>query len=304
MDRLTLTGDGLDENHWNSLFERVYRANLFQSWHFGAAMEAVEGHKVHRLAIEADGKPVGLMQVFEERRMGVARFLRLLRGPVFFQPTPAEIHAIALKTLKKRFPIYRLNWVTMMPELPKDPGFTVMQDAGLSRIMEGYETVWMNLRKDQDKIRAGLDGKWRNQLKRAEGSDLQVQKSTDPHAVLAAYEVEREKRGYSAPSAKLLSALPDSQTLALEARLGGEKIAAIFIVRHGKSATYQAGWTSEEGRRVNAHNLLLWHAIIELQQTGIADLDLGGIDPARQPGIAHFKQGLGGERFENAGVYM
>jgi lipid II:glycine glycyltransferase (peptidoglycan interpeptide bridge formation enzyme) len=77
----------------------------------------------------------------------------------------------------------------------------------------------------------------------------------------------------------------------------------VLIFRHGRGATYQAGWTTEHGRQTRAHHLLLWRAIETLKADGVAALDLGGINPRMAEGVTQFKEGLGGEPVTLIGLY-
>ena len=93
-------------------------------------------------------------------------------------------------------------------------------------------------------------------------------------------------------------------TLAFTAYWGSERVAAILVFHHGKSATYYIAWTGPEGRRKHAHNLLLWHALKELRKRGVHWFDLGGVDGLSMPGVSRFKMGLGGLLFTLVGTYM
>lgn len=303
---LTLHFDGITESDWTRHLERVPRSNLFQDWDFGEAMCAAEGQTPFRALIRAGEMDLGLIQGFHERKFGFLTFTRVLRGPLFFWAAPAKIHAIAIKQIKKAFPISRLHWTTVMPEIPPSPQWDeAASGRSLQTVMEGYESAWLTLTKPEDALRAGLKQKWRNQLVQAENAELEIREGDDPAWLLAAYEDQRRDRRYMGPSGKLLGALPRDKLLMLEiAGLNGKPMAGVLFIRHGNDATYQVGWTSEEGRTANAHNLLLWEGVKRLKAAGVRGLDLGGIDAKTMPGIAHFKQGLGGEAFHCAGVYL
>jgi len=302
---LRLAFEDITESDWQHQLERVPRSNLFQSWAFGEAMQTVEGQTPRRAYLYARDLHVGLVQAFTVRKFGVLSFTRILRGPLFFQPAPPDIHAIALKEIKRTFPLLRLNWSTVMPEVAPSPAWqTAAESRGLNRIMDGYETAWLDLRKPERVLRSGLKQKWRNQLSKAETAALSVEEPASVDWLLDHYDRQRRDRRYTGPSGKLLAALPRDALLALSARAQGELVAGVLFVRHGLDATYQVGWTGEAGRDLNAHNLLLWQALLRLKAAGVRFLDMGGIDAAVQPGIAHFKQGLGGETFHCAGVYL
>jgi lipid II:glycine glycyltransferase (peptidoglycan interpeptide bridge formation enzyme) len=77
----------------------------------------------------------------------------------------------------------------------------------------------------------------------------------------------------------------------------------MFLI-HGEAATYQVGWTSDKGRDLHAHNLILWKGIEALKERGIRMLDLGGVNTIRSAGIARFKMSTGGKVLTLAGTYI
>lgn len=83
--------------------------------------------------------------------------------------------------------------------------------------------------------------------------------------------------------------------LLYEARKGGQPVAGTLILRHWPWASYHLSWSGAEGRRHNAHRLLLWRAACDLQDDGFAALDLGDVNSGAAPGLADFKAGTGAE---------
>jgi lipid II:glycine glycyltransferase (peptidoglycan interpeptide bridge formation enzyme) len=86
--------------------------------------------------------------------------------------------------------------------------------------------------------------------------------------------------------------------------LGRDRIAAMMFLIHGEAATYQVGWTSDKGRDMHSHNLILWKGIEALKERGIRMLDLGGVNTIRSAGIARFKMSTGGQVLTLAGTYI
>ena len=148
--------------------------------------------------------------------------------------------------------------------------------------------------------RAAQHGKWRNRLKRAEASDLNVTARPlllpQDAPLLAQETAQRRRRGYAAlPHAfteKWTKLAPDS-TLLLTARENGTPVGFMLMLLHAPVATYHIGWSGPRGRALNVHNLLLWRASQDLAARGYTRLDLGRTDTARTPGIARFKMGTG-----------
>ena len=73
----------------------------------------------------------------------------------------------------------------------------------------------------------------------------------------------------------------------------GQRVAAMLFLRHGTSATYQIGWTSDEGRQLSAGPVCMWRAMVELQALGVERIDLGAADSKRPTGLTRFKCGTG-----------
>ena len=92
--------------------------------------------------------------------------------------------------------------------------------------------------------------------------------------------------------------------LTLRADLGRDAAAAMMFLVHGASATYHIGWSGDEGRRLGAHNLVLWNALAALRERGVRRLDLGGVNTQRSAGIARFKIGTGGSVVTLAGSFL
>jgi lipid II:glycine glycyltransferase (peptidoglycan interpeptide bridge formation enzyme) len=92
--------------------------------------------------------------------------------------------------------------------------------------------------------------------------------------------------------------------LSFRADIGRERLAGMLFLIHGQAATYQIGWTTPTGRETNAHHLMLWRGIEELQQRGVRLLDLGGVNTQRSAGMARFKIATGGAVLQLAGSYL
>ena len=114
---------------------------------------------------------------------------------------------------------------------------------------------------------------------------------------IAGYLEDRRSQKYSGPSGILVRRIAETfkkDTFLLQALDHGDVIAATLFLRHGSSATYYLSWTTSLGRERNAAHLLLWQGLLQLRETGVKWLDLGGMD-ARAPGLARFKPGLGAD---------
>ncbi|KIN72840.1 GNAT family N-acetyltransferase [Sulfitobacter guttiformis] len=143
--------------------------------------------------------------------------------------------------------------------------------------------------------RARLHQNWRHQLGQAEQGPLRVlqRPMTADHPLLALDTAQSRKRRYrnwpGALTSAFVTVAPDQSQL-FTAMLRGHPVAHMLILTHGSRATYHIGHTTQQGRSLHAHNLLLWEAMTVLAERGITTLDLG---PTTTAQIDRFKRRTG-----------
>ena len=311
--RTEIAWHGCARQDWDCWLTGAGRSSLEQSWSYGEAVAACSRQTVARAVIAREGRPLALVQAFARRLGAVGSLHRILRGPVWLQPDlESGVRLEVLRAIKSDFRLGRRQLLLWLPELPDAPASdAAMRSLGSRRMVTGYSSVWLDLRCNEAALRAGLHVKWRNALRAAEKARLQVKASYGGRLLtesLDRYDGFRRSKRFTGPSGTFIGQIAEAgqrhkETLLLSATGRGEPLAGIVLIRHGASATYYAGWTSPEGRRLKAHNLLLWRGIGALREAGTDWLDLGGVDPS-VPGVARFKLGLGGEAFTLAGTYL
>ena len=293
-------------------FHRSQHGSLQQSWAYGQALSQL-GVTVHRAQIYLDDRLVGLAQ-FQCRRL--AFYIGLAscsRGPVWAPDVGGEVLAQAWRALKQAVPTRAWRATVFSPD-QTSASLPAQAMQGLHRVMTGYSTVMLDLTASLAQLRAGLDGKWRNRLVRAEamaGLQVQVRASfKDLQWLLERENLQRQSRGFQALPTDFALAYVDSHRdrsqafVVASAVQGKQTLASMLFLIHGAVATYHVGWASEEGRSLNLHNLLLWRAIEQLKAQGVEQLDLGGVNTRALPGISRFKLGTGGRLLTLAGTYF
>ena len=308
-----ITWNGLSPAEWEARFSGIRRSTLLQSYDYARAVCALNGQKARWGLITIGGQDAGLVQLLEAGLCGnIVHGVILDRGPLWYDGFDnAQNYESFWIEFNRLFPRRFGRQRRIIPEAEN------LNDASYKKLPHSsYKTVWLDLRQDKDTLRAGLDKKWRNALTKSEKAGLSVswdiEGKTLP-SLLRHYSADRQLKNYDGPSAKLLHHLsrtfvPNGHMMIASAHHQGKVslddcgIAAILILCHGTSATYQIGWTSEEGRKSAAHNLLLWHAMCHLKDNGFTDFDLGGINDDAT-GLAKFKKGTGGEEVTYAGQY-
>jgi hypothetical protein len=306
---MKLQWDGNDLGTWDVAHAQASGA-LQQDWAYGSTRVAM-GSSVLRGVVHADGVPVAMAQ-FTVRRFGRwAGFALCSRGPIWLQALSGSDKARAYQAMRQSIPLPGLRFLMITPDEPQSPALGLPH---LRRIMTGYATVMLDISQPMDALRTNLDPRWRSPLSGAEKSELSIHRmGTNPGQyrwLLDADMQQRVTRGFQgypdifferyAESRKQ----PSKNILSIRADLGRDRVAAMMFMLHGEAATYQVGWTSDAGRNLHAHHLILWKSIEELKERGIRLLDLGGVNTGRSAGIARFKMATGGEVKVLAGSYF
>lgn len=271
-----------------------------------AAALTTFGADVATMSVTVSGKQVLGGYLLRRKFFGAVALAMAFRGPVFSPVCDDGEKLEALRALRKAFSPWRWRFLQLMPELEDTPGNRqLLRKAGYRRIMTGTSTVWLDLQRSEAELRAALDGKWRNQLKKAEAETFTVSvggaKPKHYNWLLEKEALQQRDRGYSAIPVGLVPAYasipgpdgPAQRIVSVTANERGNQIAGALFLLHGTSATYHIGWVGEKGRSLNAQNQVLFEGLLALKEKGIKWLDLGGINTGEQAGIARFKLGLG-----------
>ena len=313
LSELSLAWNACTQSEWHALLLQTGRSSLEQSWPYGEAMVSHYGQSVDRIVFRLDDEPVAILQVFHKRLLGFASIVRIIRGPLFLgNPDPALRLGI-YQSIHNVFSFRRWQVPFWLPEAADEAeSRKLMRQVGTRRMVTGLSSAWLDLTGKEDILRGQMTGGWRNALTSAEKRDTTVIVEDNVRSLsglMSEYDAFRKGKRFIGPPGEFIVAMDtgDSQgdnILALGAHADGKRIAGIILIRHGASATYFVSWTSHDGRKRNAHNLLLWHGILALRDRGTAWLDMGGLNTGSAAGIARFKLGLSPEPFTLAGTYL
>ncbi|MBS1303712.1 GNAT family N-acetyltransferase [Loktanella sp. SALINAS62] len=234
-----------------------------------------------------------------QRRVGPVSVRFASRGPVFDPHTSTGQRIAALKAL--RLHVLNANGGT-------EP---MCHAAGFRQVMTPATVAILPLCSDRDAQLVQTRGKWRNAARQAQRSGLVIRQAAlraDSHNWL--FDVDRamaRARGYrNLPAAVVTAYATSNPGLAqlFTAHIGAVPVAAMLMLLHGTTATYQIGWSDTAGRRHSAHHALLLHAADALRACGVLQLDLGTLDTINSPGLARFKLGCGAQALRLGGTWI
>lgn len=303
---LRIVWDTGDRAAWDD-FHAVAAAPLQQDWAYGAALAQL-GATCHR-ALVYEGAALVACAQFVVRRVACGVHVALCtRGPVFAPAVDDATRTVIVRRLRRTAPWGKPRFTFMSPEAVGDGAY-----AGRWRVMTGYSTVMLDLTRPAVEQRRAMTVKWRNRLVAAERSRLKIetvgQQPVQYQWLLAHEAKQRSARGYRALPLDFIPAFQRARgaapsLLTVRADFDRRPAAAMLYLIHGTAATYHVGWSGEEGRRLGAHNLLLWEAMSRLAAHGVRRLDLGGVNTQSSAGVARFKLGAGGEVVTLAGTWL
>ncbi len=188
-----------------------------------------------------------------------------------------------------------------------------LRDAGFSPArspLDSGRTVVVDLRRDVEVMRASLDKKWRNQLKKAEASSpfFEFGRSRDLlDRVLRLHDDTRRRKKLKdeIDLPALERAVRDfgaALTFSIGS-VGGEDGCAMSWWNFSGRATLWLSATNEHGMSLCLPNAAYWEAMVRLRDEGAESFDLSGIDAKLNPGVTHFKLGAGGTEVVTPGEW-
>lgn len=299
-----------DRKIWDELTSEAVLSVATQDWTYGGSKEQAEGWRVKRFIISESNEDIGVVQLLEKRKAGFTLATRVSRGPVFKSDKASIQNELAVMKLLRNEYHHPVLW-SYVPSTLMNPGdyIKVVLDGWHNWDIHGFPSGIIDISESEEKFRAGLNSKWRNQLKSAEKADIVVRDGKDRfEEILVLYEDEQKEKGFQGVTTPLLKAMEKANPSPLRVFFAEDKDHSIMaydiFYLHVNSATYYVGWNSEGGRRHNLNNLLLYKAAVAFHNEGMKYLDLGGIEYIHTEEIAKFKDGMNPEHYRTMGEFI
>ena len=223
------------------------------------------------------------------------------RAPVDLLPgNPGNVR-LCLETVARHYADKHGYYVRMAPPLAAD---ATVDATGSLRVTgtPGWASADLDLTRPADDLLKSLRSNWRNSLRKAEKSGIDVACGTDDVAFngfldqYRSFVADRKFSTTVTPDflSRLQSLLPEDRKLTVHtASQNGELLASVLVARYGSTCEYLAGASAGRPAGMGLGQLLLWRAILEAQSRGCTRFDLGGLEPGVTPkGIYDFKSGV------------
>lgn len=303
--------DGVSADEWSEMLDLFLDASFYQTAAYGEVRWGATS--LSRLVLRRDGDVVGIAQLRIIRPTALRYGVAWLRwGPLWEKRDrewDPEVPVQLARAIQQEYVIRRKLLVRILPNaFAGSARAGVFQDAFASfrpetNARDIYRTLVLDLAPPLEVLRKQLDGKWRNQLNRAEKNNLTVLSGdgmSEFRAFCEVYGQMRERKDFKTTVdvnefARMQEILPPGQRMrALLCLVDGVPAAGLVASVIGGSAIYLLGATGDAGLSAKGAYLLHWTLITWLKERGVRYYDLGGIDPMRNPGVFHFKKGFSG----------
>jgi CelD/BcsL family acetyltransferase involved in cellulose biosynthesis len=305
----------VDREAWSGLAAGFCDYSYRQCWAYARAAAARLGASSEHVAVVngGSGEVAGLANV-RIKRVPVlpAGIAYISGGPLVRRDRPDDAGRLAacLETLRKEYVERRGLVLRVSPVIGPETWCAAQTAAfteagfGATDRAAGYRTILVDLRPSAAELRKKLAQKWRNCLNKSERAGVVLRIGTGPElfgVFCRLFEELVDRKAFrtdldAAFYAAVQEETPEPERLRIAiAEVEGRPVAGHVSSLRGDTCVYLLGASGDAARGSNASYLLQWDAMMAAKDKGMSWYDLGGIDPEANPGVYHFKLGLGGE---------
>lgn len=304
--------DGITRTEWCAVLDQFDDASIYQSWSYGSVRWGEKS--LSHLVLREQDQIVAAAQLRilspASLQFGIA-YLRW--GPLLLRRGAIEELRVAramAEQLRLEYVRKRKLYLEVLPNAFQNTSRAeVFRDAFQSYqptksvANSSYRTFVLDLLEPLETIRRGLDKKWRNQLGAAERAQLTIvrDKSDEQYQMFCnLYDQMWARKKFATTVSteefgRIQNDLQEKDRMQVFiASINGSAAAGLVLSAMGNTGIYLLGATNEEGMKCKAAYALQWAAIQWLKLNGFRHYDLGGTDPAANPGVHHFKSGISG----------
>ncbi|MCH8822883.1 MAG: peptidoglycan bridge formation glycyltransferase FemA/FemB family protein [Planctomycetes bacterium] len=318
-----LTVKSIDRKQWLTLVKRFSDFSYRQDWVYANALAERRRAISVNVVIEGDGELLGLANVrVKNVPLGLGGLAYVSWGPIVWQDK-SDHHSryfLCMNALRDEF-VKRRNLllrVDIQPAL-REPILSENINAPLAEIgftratnVQQERTLIVDLNYPEETLRSQLAQKWRNCLNQAQRNGLTIRTGNSSEIMQEFSELFntfiKHKQFSVDLDAEFFASVQQSNDHACRfdvalAEINGHVVAGEVTSMLGDTCIYLLGATEKEGLKTKASYMLQWNAITTAKERGFRWYDLGGIDPITNPGVYHFKKGLGGKDVFSPGVF-
>jgi lipid II:glycine glycyltransferase (peptidoglycan interpeptide bridge formation enzyme) len=297
---------------WSAMLDLFDDANLYQTWSYGAVRWGRKN--LSHLVLKRDGEVYAMAQLRIVRPTRFNFGMAYLRwGPLCHQrgrELDADATLWIARALHEEYVRKRGLLLQILPNAFEGSARAAVFQSSFSKFTQEartaaneYRTFVLDLAPPIEELRKKLDAKWRNKLTQSEKKGLKIVAGNgidEYRTFCQMYEQMWKRKTFETTVdvkefGRIQEDLPKTHRMrVLICEQAGIPVAGVVASGMGNSAIYLLGATSDDGLNAKGAYLLQWTLIQWLKEDGIKWYDLGGIDPAGNPGVYSFKRGFSG----------
>jgi hypothetical protein len=266
---------------------------LQQSAEYGSVLQS-RGVNVRKYKIQSADK-IEYAQIIERRILGI-KFAGLFLGKI------SSISDLSSRYKKRKGEIFFYS---------RDNDQHLLDHHQLRlKISPRFSYALLEIKDDIAAIESRFNQKWRNAAKAFLKSDAHLGRASEDDLkwILSEENKQRSERKYNALphwfTEEWLKIHPQQHLSLIVKNNEKDKVAGAVFLITGKTAHYHIAYSNVYGRRLKAHNGIIWQAIKDLKLRGCRWINMGSLEKASNPGIDLFKLGVGAERISTSGSYI
>jgi lipid II:glycine glycyltransferase (peptidoglycan interpeptide bridge formation enzyme) len=282
---------------WDRLVRETARPHLLQSagW---AALKSATGWQAERYILEDDGGPRGVAQVLRKRIGPSVTLAYAPRGPLCDDAALPEAIAAVRQALGGL--VISLLCDPEVPDSDELRAALARRGARRSTVyVQPRRTLLMDLSQDPEALLGAMRKKTRQYIRKAEREGVATEETTDLarfHRLLRGVAM---RDGFGIHELAYFASLVDAfgeRLHILMARIDGEDVGALLVIRMGDRAWELFGGWSGTHTEQRPFYLLKWRSLMRMQQLGVRRYDMWGLAEGDElAGVENFKLGFGGE---------
>lgn len=317
-----ITWDALEQSsgreEWDRLLLESRDYNVFQSYGWGEYRRAFGWTPARFVAKDESGATVAMAQVLTKRFPAGLTVGWSPGGPVVMFPKTqrrdlAEIIELLLQRIEAQ---NRRVCIRFNCYLPHSAALTYAFSRSCVRpllsLTTGY-SLRLDLQDSFETLIERVKPRHKTYIRRASAHNIECKAGRDEkfirefvglHNELTTRKRLSKHRTNFDEVAALCRQLGEQATI-FTGYLEGEALSSYLILNCGQKAFYLMAATGSRGREIRASYAVFTRLLEYLQQNGIRQFDLGGMDPRTREaeGVNRFKRGFGGRLIEYAGEW-
>jgi lipid II:glycine glycyltransferase (peptidoglycan interpeptide bridge formation enzyme) len=309
-DSFSAEADKVGRKDWARIISNFGDANIYQTYAYGSVRWGEKN--LSHLLLKRSNAIVAAAQVRIFKLPYLKRGIAYLPwGPMFKvrqeNHCPETFRQI-VRALRNEYAVKRKLLIRATPNIIDEDSESfrsILNDEGFKwcQKISGHKTIILDLQPSLPELLMGLKKKWRENLRRAEKSNLRIRQGQDSQCYDVFINLYREMHARKKfqqfvdidEFKRIQNELEDHLKLNIMlAEHNGNPLAALVWSMIGNTGVPIFSATGDDGMKSRASYLLRWRMLELLKENGSLYLDQGGLDPQKNPGGYHFKVGMGG----------